>query len=179
MLFTATDILGVTIVGADRQEDARGHFTRIFCADEFAEQHLELPIRQAAISHNRRAATLRGLHFIPEELGEAKLVRCIRGRIFDVAVDVRPGSQTFGCHFALELSAERQDAIYLPRGVAHGFLTIEDDCEVLYQFSEPHRAGVELGVRWDDPDIAIKWPLEPAVISSRDRALPLLAELNG
>jgi dTDP-4-dehydrorhamnose 3,5-epimerase len=179
MLFTATNIIGVTIVGAERHEDARGHFTRIFCADEFAKQHLELPTRQAAISHNRRAATLRGLHYIPEELGEAKLVRCIRGRIFDVAVDVRLGSPTYGGHFAIELTADRQNALYLPRGVAHGFMTIEDDCEVLYQFSEPYRPGVELGVRWDDPDIAIEWPLEPEVISSRDRTLPLLAELNG
>lgn len=179
MLFTATNIAGVIIVGADRHEDERGDFTRIFCADEFAEQHLELPISQAAISHNRRAATLRGLHFIPEERGEAKLVRCIRGRIFDVAVDVRAGSPTYGCHFAIELTADRQNALFLPRGVAHGFMTIEDDCDVLYQFSEPHRAGIELGVRWDDPDIAIAWPLEPAVISPRDRTLPLLAELNG
>lgn len=179
MRFATTGIPGVTIIEVERHDDDRGSFARIFCADEFAEQNLELPIRQAAISANRRRATLRGLHFIPEEQGEAKLVRCIRGRVFDVAVDVRPQSSTFGRHVAVELSANRQNALYLPRGVAHGFITLEDDSDILYQFSQPHRSGIERGVRWDDPDVGIDWPIAPAVISERDRALPLFADLHG
>lgn len=179
MQFATTEIAGVMIIEATRHDDARGHFTRILCSEEFAEQGLELPIHQAAISYNRHPATLRGLHFIPEDHGEAKLVQCIRGRVFDVAVDVRPGSPTFGRHTALELDAHRLNAFYLARGIAHGFVTLEADCEILYHFSQPHRPRIERGVRWDDPAIAIDWPLEPAVISDRDRTLPLLTELRG
>jgi dTDP-4-dehydrorhamnose 3,5-epimerase len=113
---------------------------------------------------------------IAEDDGEAKLVRCIAGRIFDVAVDLRSGSPTHGRHISVELSAERGNALYLPRGVAHGFVTLVDNSDLLYQFSRPYRPGVETGVRWDDPTLAIEWPVTPEVISDRDRALSLLAE---
>ena len=179
MRFAETAIAGVHIIDVDKHEDPRGSFARVYCADEFRAQGLELPDRQAAISHSRAKATLRGLHFIDELEGEAKLVRCIRGRIFDVAVDLRPGSPTFARHITAELSAEEGNALHLPRGVAHGFLTLKDDCDIFYQFSQPHRAGLEKGVRWDDPQIGIAWPLAPAVLSERDRALPLLSELAG
>jgi dTDP-4-dehydrorhamnose 3,5-epimerase len=176
MRFAPTLLPGVFEIDIERHADARGSFERIYCSAEFAEHGLELPASQSAISRNTRQATLRGLHVIPEAEGEAKLVRCIRGRVFDVAVDIRPGSPTHGRHIAAELSAERGNALFLPRGVAHGFITLENDCDLLYQFSRSHRPGVELGLRWNDPALAIAWPLTPQVISERDLSLPLLAE---
>jgi dTDP-4-dehydrorhamnose 3,5-epimerase len=177
MRFVATPIAGVHAIEVDRHDDRRGYFARVYCADEFHAHGLELPDRQAAISHNRTRGTLRGLHFIDEAVGEAKLVRCIRGRVFDVAVDLRAGSSSFARHVAMELSAERANALYIPRGVAHGFITLEEDCDILYLFSRPHRAGMEQGIRWDDPEVGIAWPLAPAVISDHDRALPTLSQL--
>jgi dTDP-4-dehydrorhamnose 3,5-epimerase len=178
MRFVATPIDGVYVIDAEPHSDERGTFSRIYCADEFRAQGLELPDRQFAISHNPLAGTLRGLHYIVAPVGEAKLVRCIRGRVFDVAVDVRRNSRTFGVHFAVELSTERTSALYIARGVAHGFLTLEADSDILYQFSQPHRAGIEAGVRWNDPTINIRWPREPAILSERDRALPWLTDVT-
>lgn len=178
MRFVATPIDGVHVIEAEPHSDERGTFSRIYCADEFRAQGLELPDRQFAISQNKKAGTLRGLHYIVAAQGEAKLVRCVRGRVFDVAVDVRQDSPTFGLHFAIELNVERSSALYIPRGVAHGFLTLEDESDVLYQFSQPYRAGLEAGVRWNDPKIDIHWPREPAILSKRDRALPLLADVS-
>jgi dTDP-4-dehydrorhamnose 3,5-epimerase len=177
MRFVATPIDGVHVIEAEPQSDERGAFSRIYCADEFRAHGLELPDRQMAISSSRRAGTMRGLHYIPAAMGEAKIVRCTRGRVFDVAVDMRRDSRTFGLYFAIELAVERPGALYIPRGVAHGFMTLEADSDVLYQFSQPHRAGVETGVRWNDPTINIPWPREPAILSERDRALPWLADV--
>jgi dTDP-4-dehydrorhamnose 3,5-epimerase len=177
MRFVATPIDGVHVIEAEPHSDERGTFSRIYCADEFRAHGLELPDRQLAISQSKQAGTLRGLHYIVAAHGEAKLVRCIRGRVFDVAVDVRRHSQTFGLHFAIELNVGRPSAIYIPRGVAHGFLTLEADSDILYQFSQPYRAGMESGVRWNDPTINIQWPREPVMLSERDRALPWLADV--
>ena len=177
MHFKATVIPGVHEIEVDIHSDDRGSFARVYCLDEFRAQGLELPDRQSAISRNPMKATLRGLHFIEEDLGEAKLVRCIRGRVFDVAVDLRRSSPSFGHHVAVELSEDKANALYIPRGVAHGFITLEDSSDLLYQFSQPHRAGLEKGVRWDDPDIAVAWPLVPTSISERDRSLPRLSDL--
>jgi dTDP-4-dehydrorhamnose 3,5-epimerase len=179
MRFVATPIDGVHLIEAEPHSDERGTFSRVYCADEFRAHGLELPDRQIAISHNRRAGTLRGLHYIVAAMGEAKLIRCTRGRVFDVAVDMRRDSRTFGLHFATELAAERATALYIPRGVAHGFMTLEADSDILYQFSQPHRAGLETGVRWNDPTIGIQWPREPAILSERDRSLPWLADVAG
>jgi dTDP-4-dehydrorhamnose 3,5-epimerase len=179
MRFVATPIDGVHVIEAEPHSDERGTFTRIYCADEFRAHGLELPDRQSAISRNRHAGTLRGLHYIVAASGEAKLVRCIRGRVFDVAVDLRRDSRTFGLHVAVELDGERANALYIPRGVAHGFLTLEADSDILYQFSQPYRAGLEAGVRWNDPTINIQWPREPAIVSERDRALPWLSDVAG
>lgn len=177
MRFKATAIPGVHEIEVDIHSDDRGSFARVYCLDEFRAQGLELPDSQSAISRNRLKATLRGLHFIEEDCGEAKLVRCISGRVFDVAVDLRPASVSFGRHVAIELSEHKANALYIPRGVAHGFITLEDSSDLLYQFSQPHRAGLEKGVRWDDPDIAIAWPLVPANLSERDQSLPRLSDL--
>ncbi|HKE94847.1 MAG TPA: dTDP-4-dehydrorhamnose 3,5-epimerase [Povalibacter sp.] len=178
MRFVATPIDGVQVIEAEPHSDERGTFSRIYCADEFRAHGLELPDRQFAISQNRLAGTLRGLHYIVAAQGEAKLVRCVRGRVFDVAVDVRRDSRTFGRHFAIELNVERPRALYIPRGVAHGFLTLEAESDILYQFSQPYRAGLEAGVRWNDPTINIQWPREPAILSERDSALPWLTDVT-
>jgi dTDP-4-dehydrorhamnose 3,5-epimerase len=177
MRFTATHIGGVLIVSSDIHTDERGSFQRSYCSAEFAEHGLEPLEAQAAISRNTVAGTLRGLHFIPENQGEAKLVRCVAGRIFDVAVDLRTRSPTYLQHVSVELDADSSIALYLPRGVAHGFVTLQDSCDLLYQFSQAHRPGLEKGVRWDDPELAIPWPLQPTVVSDRDRALPFVEDL--
>lgn len=175
MRFEPTAISGVTVVRSDAHEDGRGSFRRTYCAQDFRDAGLEPVEAQAAISRNARAGTLRGLHVIPEAEGEAKLVRCIAGRVFDVAVDLRPASPTYGKWTALELSADNGLALHLARGIGHGFVTLERGCDVAYQFSRPHRAGIERGVRWDDPDLAIDWPRAPEILSERDGALPSFA----
>lgn len=177
MVFLETPIPNVMRIVAEPHYDARGHFARTYCNDAFAQAGLELPTAQIAISHNAKKGTLRGLHFIPAAEGESKLVRCIRGAIFDVAVDLRPASPTFCQWTSIELSAQNMDALYIPRGVAHGFVTLSDDADILYQFSQPYRPGLEQGVAWDDPDIAVNWPLSPTVMSNRDKALPLVSQI--
>ena len=171
-----TSLPGVIEIHPSPHRDDRGHFARTYCADTFAAAGLEPVTAQMALSHNRLRGTLRGLHVIPEPIGEAKLVRCVRGSAFDVAVDLRPGSATFGRWTAVELSADNLVALYLPKGVAHGFLTREDATDIAYQFSAAHRPGVETGIRWDDRDIGIDWPFAPVVMSDRDRALPHLCD---
>lgn len=177
MRFLGTSIQGVHIIEVDKHDDARGSFARIYCAEEFRANGLELPDRQMAISRNPESGTLRGLHFIDEAIGEAKLIRCIKGTVFDVAVDLRAGSSTYGSYVSVRLESDQGNALYLPRGVAHGFLTLVAECDILYQFSEPHRPGLEKGVRWDDPDLAIEWPFTPTLLSKRDQSLPLLREM--
>jgi dTDP-4-dehydrorhamnose 3,5-epimerase len=172
LIFTATAVPGVFVVEPERREDERGFFARTFCAREFAERGLDARIAQCSVSFNPRRATLRGLHYQAAPHAEAKLVRCTRGEIFDVAVDLRPDSTAFKRHVALTLSAEDRRALYIPPGCAHGFETLSDGCEVLYQISEYHVPEAARGVRWDDPAFAIAWPLSPAVISERDRSFP-------
>lgn len=177
MIFTATDIAGVMIVDVEPVADDRGHFARWYCSREFLAHDLEPLEAQGAVSRNRQRGTLRGLHFIDEPIGEAKLVRCCAGSVFDVAVDMRSHSSTFGAWVGLVLDAASHRALYLPKGCAHGFLTLHDDTDVIYQFSEPHRPGIERGVRWDDPDIGIIWPEKPTVVSERDRNLPTFRQV--
>ena len=178
MKFLPTEIPGVVLVEPEPVADDRGHFARWYCAEDFAAQGLELPVAQGGVSRNSLKATLRGLHFIAESDGEAKLVRCVSGSIYDVGVDLRPRSSHFGKWFGVELSAGDHKALYLPRGCAHGFITLEDNVDVVYQMSRPYRPDVEAGVRWDDPKLAISWPFDPRVISERDRVLPLLTEIE-
>jgi len=174
MEFHETQISGVFEVRPQPYHDDRGHFARTFCQQEFRAAGLELPLAQMAISHNNQIATLRGLHYIPTDYGEAKLVRCVRGQIFDVAVDLRKGSASFGQWCGIELSAENLKGLFIPKGVAHGFITMSDNADVAYQFSEPYRPGIEQGIAWNDQELAIEWPIEPRLISERDKALPTL-----
>jgi dTDP-4-dehydrorhamnose 3,5-epimerase len=178
MIFTPTLLSGVIIVDVEPVSDHRGHFARWYCAGEFAEKGLEALGAQGAISRNTKRGTLRGLHFIEEHCGEAKLVRCVTGAIYDIAVDLRPASPTFKKWIGIELNGIGQRALYIPRGCAHGFLTLTDAADVTYQFSEPHRPGLEGGIRWDDPEIGVAWPFQPEIISERDNQLPYLKDIR-
>jgi dTDP-4-dehydrorhamnose 3,5-epimerase len=171
--FVETPIGGAFVVEMERQEDERGFFARSWCADEFAARGLNPALVQCSISFNRRKGTVRGLHYQAAPHAEAKLVRCTRGKVFDVVADVRAGSPTFGRWHGVELSADNRRALYIAEGIAHGFQTLEDDCEVLYQMSERYHPEAARGVRWDDPALAIPWN-DPAraIVSDRDRGLP-------
>jgi dTDP-4-dehydrorhamnose 3,5-epimerase len=170
MRFSATPLTGLILVESDAAQDERGAFYRAFCSREFAASGLPGEFPQSNISRNRLRGTLRGMHFQAEPHPEGKLVRCIRGTAFDVAIDLRPGSPTYCKWFGTELSESNSTALYIPPGFAHGFQTLCDDTDMLYQMTTyyaPESAG---GVRWDDPAFAIRWPLEIAVISPKDRA---------
>ncbi len=174
MIFSATPLDGAWVIDMTPAADERGFFARTFCVSEFAAQGLIAPVNQCSVSFNGCRGTLRGLHFQAEPHAEEKLVRCTAGAIFDVIVDVRPGSPTFRQWFAVELSAENHRALYIPRGFAHGFVSLADGSEVLYMISAPFVADAARGIRWNDPALGIRWPLAPAVISARDAAYPLL-----
>ena len=177
MIFKETLLAGVWVVGMEPDHDGRGFFARSWCRDEFTRRGLAADFVQGSVSFNHRAHTLRGLHWQAAPHGEAKLVRCTRGRLFDVAVDVRPGSPTFAEWYAIELDADNRLALYIPEGVAHGFQTLEDATEVLYQISGYHHPESFRGIRWDDPRVAVAWPpAEGRIVSERDRTLPTLAE---
>jgi dTDP-4-dehydrorhamnose 3,5-epimerase len=173
--FSPTTLAGAWIVDPAPIEDERGFFARSFCQEEFRAHGLDPVIAQCNVSFNRRRGTLRGLHFQAPPHEEAKLVRCTRGAIWDVVVDLRADSSTRHRWFAAELNAENRRALYVPRGFAHGFQTLADDSEVLYQMSEFYHSESARGLRWDDPVIAIKWPIAHPVVSERDRSYPLLA----
>jgi dTDP-4-dehydrorhamnose 3,5-epimerase len=172
MIFTGTDIAGVWVIEAERLEDERGFFARTWDVEEFAERDLNPKLAQCSISFNRARGTLRGMHYQEAPHEEAKLVRCTAGAIFDVALDLRPDSLTFGKSFGTELSAENRCALYVPEGCAHGFLTLDDECEVHYQISQSYMPEAARGVRWNDPAFAISWPGEVVVINERDRSYP-------
>ena len=174
MRLRETPLSGAFTVDLDRIEDERGFFGRSFCEKEFAARGLESRFVQCNVSYNRLAGTLRGMHFQVEPHGEAKLVRCTMGAIYDVIVDVRPDSPTYLKWFGAEFSATNRTALFIPSGFAHGFQTLVDDSEVLYQMSEFFHPESARGVRWDDPVLAIRWPLRNFTISEKDRAYPLL-----
>jgi dTDP-4-dehydrorhamnose 3,5-epimerase len=178
MHFDATALAGVWELRAACVDDERGSFARTFCADDFRAHGIDPHVEQCSRSRNPKAGTLRGLHVQRDPHGETKTVRCVRGEIFDVAVDLRPGSPTFGRHHTAHLSGENGLAVVLPPGVAHGFVSLVPESEVWYQMSVPYEPDAATGVRWDDPDLDIPWPSDatlPFTISARDRALPALA----
>ena len=172
MIFHATEIDGVRILEPERLEDERGFFARIWDTSEFAQHGLTDRLVQCSISYNRRRGTLRGLHYQTAPYEEAKVVRCTAGAIFDVAVDLRPGSSTRCRWVGAVLSAENRRALYVPEGCAHGFLTLTDDSEVEYKISEVYSPAAARGARWDDPAFGIVWPEKVAVINERDRSYP-------
>lgn len=173
MKFVPLGVPGAFLVEIEPHADERGAFARTFCAREFAARGLADRLVQTSLSLNARRGTLRGLHWQAEPHAEAKTVRCVRGRIYDVLVDVRRDSHAFRQHVAVELDADSRNAVYVPPGVAHGFLTLEDDCEVHYAMSEFHAPEAGRGARWDDPAFGVVWPLPVTVVSERDRAWPV------
>jgi dTDP-4-dehydrorhamnose 3,5-epimerase len=170
--FLDTSIPGVVVIDPERHGDDRGYFTRTWCARELAEHGLEPTLAQCSVSHNTTRGTLRGLHWQVPPQAETKMVRCTRGAIFDVAVDLRPGSPTFLRWFGTELTSEKGRALYVPRGFAHGFLTLEDSTDVEYQISSEFSPGHARGIRWNDPALEIGWPCPVEVIAARDRDYP-------
>ncbi len=172
MNFSATPIAGVFVIEPERAADQRGFFARLWCAEAFAAHGIEASFTQASASVNRLKGTLRGLHYQAPPHGECKLIRCVRGAAFDVAVDLRPGSATRGHWISVELTAGNTRMILIPEGIAHGFQTLADDTELAYQISAAYHPEAARGVRWDDPDLAIAWPLADPILSLRDRNLP-------
>ena len=171
MHFVETSLAGAFVIELERLEDDRGFFARTWCRREFEEQGLSTEIAQCNLSFNRRAGTLRGLHYQVAPNEEAKTIRCTRGAVYDVIVDLRPESPTFKQWNAVKLSAGNRSAIYVPEGFAHGFQTLVDETEMLYQVSEFHTPEAERGLRWDDPTFGIVWPeTAERILSDRDRA---------
>jgi dTDP-4-dehydrorhamnose 3,5-epimerase len=174
MRFCDIPPFGATIIEPKPAGDERGLFARLFDADAFRAHGLPTDFVQASTSYNNRRGTLRGLHYQAQPHAETKLVRCTAGAIFDVIVDVRPGSPSFGRWQSFELTGENRLTLVVPAGFAHGFVTLADSTEIFYQMTKPYVASAERGIIWDDPDLAIAWPLQPAVMSERDRNLPQL-----
>ncbi len=172
MRFEPTQIAGLFAVTLTRHADARGSFARLFCRDEFAAHGLADTFVQASLSVTTRAGTLRGMHFQRPPHEEVKLVRCVRGAIFDVVADLRPASPSYLRWQGFELSPASDVALYIPQGCAHGFLTLVEDCEVLYQMSTPHAPDFSGGVRYDDPALGIVWPLPVTLVADKDLAWP-------
>lgn len=176
MRYTRTEIVGVILVDIEPENDERGFFARTFCADEFAKHGLDSSVSQVNFAYNHVRGTLRGLRRQAPPYAEAKLVRCTRGAIFAAAVDIRPDSKTFGEHVTAELTSENRRALFLPPYIAHGFQTLSDDTEVMYQVGGPYEPRGEQGFRWDDPTFDISWPLPITVISDKDASWPLIAK---
>ena len=170
MIFEPAPLQGAFVLRLERREDERGFFARSFCESDFRAHGLNPAVAQCNVSWNRRKGTLRGLHYQAKPHEEAKLVRCTRGAVWDVIVDLREGSPTRLRWHALELSADNRLALYVPEGFAHGFQTLQDDCEVLYQMAESYHADLARGVAWNDPRLGIAWPIAEPILSERDRS---------
>jgi dTDP-4-dehydrorhamnose 3,5-epimerase len=173
VIFTETELAGAWTIDLDRREDPRGFFARAWCQEEFAQHGLETRVVQCNLSHNERRGTVRGMHYQVPPHAEVKVVRCTRGSVYDVIVDLRPESPSYGRWIGVELSAENGRALYVPEGFAHGYQALEDETETYYQVSEFYAPGAERGLRWDDPAFAITWPLpDDAFLSEKDRTWP-------
>ena len=175
MIFTPTKIPGVLVVELEKREDPRGYFARAWCADEFAKNGLPRFV-QTNMSMSRQRGTIRGLHYQAAPHGEAKYMRCIRGAIFDVAVDVRPDSPTYKKWIGVELTADNRKALFIPEGLAHAYQALTDDAEVIYSASCAYTPGAERGIRWNDPAFNIEWPIVEALVSEKDMKW---ADFNG
>ena len=172
MKLTETPLAGAWIIDITPLEDHRGFFARTYCEDIFRENGLNTHWPQTSVSFNLKKGTLRGLHYQKSPHAEAKLVRCTTGKIYDVIVDVRKTSSTYGQWIAVELCAQKKNALYIPEGFAHGFQTLEDNTEILYYISKRYCAESATGICWDDPALAISWPLPEPVLSEKDNGYP-------
>ncbi|HWN96509.1 MAG TPA: dTDP-4-dehydrorhamnose 3,5-epimerase [Methylomirabilota bacterium] len=173
MVYAETKLKGAFVIDIARNEDERGFFARTFCVDEFQSRGLNARLVQCSLSFNKARGTLRGLHWQEPPQAECKLVRVTRGAIFDVILDMRPGSATYKEYFAIELTEDNRTQMYVPEGCAHGFQTLEDNTEVAYQISAAYAPALARGVRWDDPTFAIRWPeAERRLMNERDASYP-------
>lgn len=175
MKFIPTLLAGACLIGLEPAIDERGFFARSWCREEFLAHGLNAGVAQCSISFNQRKGTLRGMHYQDHPHTEAKLVRCSSGAIYDVIIDIRPASPTYKKWFAAELSANNRKMLYVPEGFAHGFQTLADESEVFYQISETYRPESARGLRWDDPQFGIAWPIAHPILSRRDRTFPAYA----
>ena len=176
MIFTETKLPGAFILDIERREDSRGFFARVFCQHEFEAHGLKPLIAQANIAYNRKKGTIRGMHFQFPPSAETKLVRCTRGAILDIIVDLRPESRTYLEHIAVELSAENSRALYVPERFAHGYQVLQDETETSYQVGEFYTPGTEGGLLYNDPKLGLTWPLPVSVISDKDQIWKPLSE---
>ncbi len=176
MIFRQLEVAGAYLLEPERHDDERGFFARTFCRLELEQRDLEPAVAQCNVSFNHRRGTVRGMHYQAPPSEEVKLVRCTRGAIWDVILDLRPESPSFKRHVAVELDAEGRASLYVPAGVAHGFQTLTDAAEVFYQMSEFYDPASARGVRWDDPAFQVTWPREISVVSERDLAFPDFAD---
>jgi len=172
MIFTRTKLRDAFIVEPERLEDERGFFARTWCQQQFAARGLNHKMVQCNISFNKKKGTLRGMHYQISPYEEAKLVRCIKGAIYDAIIDLRPHSPSFKQWLGVELTEDNRKMLYIPEGFAHGYLTLEDDTEIFYQVSEVYAPEFARGVRWDDPAFDISWPIDVRVILERDQQYP-------
>ena len=172
MKFSPTALVGAYVIDIEPVADERGFFVRSWCREEFARRGLNPDLAQCSISFNKKRGTLRGMHYQAKPHEETKVVRCTRGAIYDVIVDLRPESSTFRKWIAVELSADNRRMLYIPAGLAHGFQSLTDDTEVFYQISAPYHPESARGARWNDPAFGIEWPVAERVISDKDRQYP-------
>jgi len=172
VIFRQVKLKGAFIIEPQRLEDERGFFARTFCQEEFKARGLNPRVVQCNISFNKKRGTLRGMHYQVAPYEEARLVRCTKGAIYDVIIDLRPDSPTAMQWVAVELTADSRRMLYIPEGFAHGFQTLEDNTEVFYQMSEFYHPECARGVRWDDPALGIEWPLLNPILSAKDRSYP-------
>ena len=172
MIFGETDVAGAFLVDIEAATDERGFFAKTFTRDAFEERGLDATILECSIAFNAAQFTLRGLHYQAPPFEEVKLVRCTSGSVYDVVVDLRDDSPTYRRWTGVELTAHNRRALYVPKGCAHGYLTLQDDTELTYAISQRHAPEAARGIRWDDPAFAIAWPAEPRVISARDASYP-------
>ena len=174
MIFESLPLEGALLIRPERSFDPRGYFVRTYCRETFLERGLKDCSLQCSASFNLYRGTLRGLHFQQELHAETKLIRCVRGHVYDVIVDLRSGSPDFGRWHAEHLDAENGFGLYVPAGFAHGFITLADETELSYQMADPFVPNSAAGIIWNDPDLAIDWPIEPVVLSEKDCSLPTL-----
>lgn len=174
MIFTETKLKGAYIIDIKKVEDDRGFFGRWFCKQTWEAHGLKATVVQANLSYNKLKGTLRGLHMQVAPHEETKLVRCTRGSVYDVIVDMRQNSETYRQWIGVELTADNYRMLYVPEGFAHSYITLEDHSEVTYSVTQVYTPGAERGFRWDDPAFGIQWPIEPVIISPKDQAFPWL-----
>ena len=178
MIFKETKLMGNYLINLEIKEDERGFFARYFCKKEFLEKGLNTKWVQINNSESKKVGTLRGLHYQREPYAEVKLVRCLKGVIWDVVVDLRDKSETFGKWFGAKLSHENRTMMYVPKGFAHGFISLEPDSEILYLVSDFYAPEAERTLLWNDPDVGIQWPIQPQVLSDKDLQGRLLSDIS-